>query len=313
LQLKKAKSMNDQATTLRNLAVPETVNGSVPLALAQMNAAVGNGAHRTRTLAITGGKGGVGKSNVAVNLALELGALGWRVSLFDADLALANTDMLLGVNPQYHLGHVLTGERSLEEVIIETTNGVRLIPGGSGVEELANLSLAQQQQLIAELSAMEAASDFMIIDTAAGIGHNVTSVLRAAAEVIVVTTPDPTAVVDAYATIKVLHRYCPAKPVWVLVNNAVGFGDAEEIFGQIHSAAERFLQHPLEYIGTIPRDEELAEAVRRQIPVVNYAPQAPASRSFRLIAKQLDQARRCSVGSAGPSASFWQLLSEPAN
>jgi flagellar biosynthesis protein FlhG len=305
--------MNDQATTLRSLAVPETVNGSAPLALAQINTTLSNGAHRPRTLAITGGKGGVGKSNVAVNLALELGALGWRVSLFDADLALANTDMLLGVNPQYHLGHVLTGERSLDEVIIETTNGVRLIPGGSGVEELANLSLAQQQQLIAELSAMEAASDFMIIDTAAGIGHNVTSVLRAAAEVIVVTTPDPTAVVDAYATIKVLHRYCPAKPVWVLVNNAVGFGDAEEIFGQIHSAAKRFLQHPLEYIGTIPRDEELAEAVRRQIPVVNYAPQAPASRSFRLIAKQLDQARRCAVGSAGPSASFWQLLSEPAN
>jgi flagellar biosynthesis protein FlhG len=301
--------MNDQATTLRNLAAAESNRWSA----AGMTKEIHSPRHgSTRTIAVTGGKGGVGKSNVAVNLALELAALGWRVSLLDADLALANTDVLLGVNPQHHLGHVLTGERSLDEIIIETINGVRLIPGGSGVEELANLSKTQQQRLIAELSAMEAASDFMIIDTAAGIGHNVMSILRAAAEVIVVTTPDPTAVVDAYATIKVLHQHAPNKPMHIVVNNVVGIGDAEEIFGQIQNAATRFLKHPLDHLGTIPRDEQLVEAVRRQIPVVEYSPETRASRSLRLIAKQLDQSQR-QANADSTAHCFWQSLSEITN
>jgi flagellar biosynthesis protein FlhG len=300
--------MNDQATTLRNLAAAESNRWS-PAYLSETN---GSRKVRTRTIAITGGKGGVGKSNMAVNLALELGALGWRVSLLDADLALANTDVLLGVSPQHHLGHVLTGERSLDEIIIETTNGVRLIPGGSGVEELANLSKTQQERLIAELGAMEAASDFMIIDTAAGIGHNVTSIMRAAAEVIIITTPDPTAVVDAYATIKVLHRHSPNKPVSVVVNDVIGIGDAEEIFGQLQNAATRFLKHPLEHLGTIPRDEQLVEAVRRQIPVVEYSPEGRASRSFRLIAKQLDQSQR-QPNQDTTAHYFWQSLSQITN
>jgi flagellar biosynthesis protein FlhG len=301
--------MNDQATTLRNLAAPsETVHASH---LPQANRPRKH-TGATRTIAITGGKGGVGKSNIAVNLALELAGTGLRVSLLDADLALANTDVLLGLNPKHHLGHVLTGERTLSEVIIDI-NGVRLIPGGSGIEELANLSAAQQRRLLAELGAMEADSDFMIVDTAAGIGQNVTSVLHAASEVIIVTTPDPTAVVDAYATIKVLHRHAPTKPVWIVVNNVVGIGDAEQIFGQIQMAARRFLQHPVEFMGTIPRDAELAEAVRRQIPVVDYAPQAPASRSLRLLAKQLIAGHRLSVNPTDASASFWRLLSEAGN
>lgn len=303
--------MNDQATTLRHLSIPVAA-AAAGVVLAQGSDAPARRT-RTRTIAVTGGKGGVGKSNVAVNIALELAAAGWRVSLLDADLALANMDVLLGVNPQYHLGHVLTGERTLAEVVVETTNGVRLIPGGSGFEELANLSPSQQQRLIAELSAMEAESDFMIIDTAAGIGANVTSILRAASEVIIVTTPDPTAVIDAYATIKVLHRHSPTKPVWIIVNDVVGIGDAAQIFGQISGAATRFLQHPLEHIGTIPRDGELAEAVRRQIPVVVYAPQTPASRSLRLIAKQLDQVHRSSVNPADGPQPFWHLFIHSGN
>lgn len=294
--------MNDQATTLRQLATPETMIGSTSSVATEHN-------KRTRTIAVTGGKGGVGKSNVAVNVALELAAAGWSVSLLDADLALANADVLLGVNPQYHLGHVLAGERTLDEIIIETENGLRLIPGGSGIEELANLSKAQQQRLIAELTAMEDEADFMIIDTSAGIGHNVTSVMNAASDVIVVTTPDPTAIVDAYATIKVLHKTSPEKPIWIVINDVVGIGDAEQIFGQLQSAARRFLQHPLEHIGSIPRDSELAEAVRNQVPVVEYAPETPASRSLRLIARQLDQDRRSGKGPK-QFPSFWQMLGE---
>ncbi len=299
--------MTDQATTLRQMATPDyhMKAGTNP-----KDGSVGR-AH-ARAIAVTGGKGGVGKSNVAVNLSIELAAAGWRVTLLDADLALANADVLLGVNPQYHLGHVLSGQRSLNEVIIET-NGIRLIPGGSGVEDLANLSQAQHRRLIAELSAMEDESDFLIIDTPAGIAHNVTSVLNAASEVIVVTTPDPTAVVDAYATIKVLHRHSPSKPVWICVNDVVGIGDAEQTFGQINAATTRFLKHSLEHLGTIPRDSELAEAVRRQIPVVDHAPQAPSSRSLRLIAKRLDQTHQSAATSGESVQSFWQLLTQTEN
>lgn len=291
--------MNDQATTLRQMTAPETtISATVNQAQTQ----------RARTIAITGGKGGVGKSNIAVNVALELAMAGWRVSLLDADLALANADVLLGVNPQYHLGHVLSGERTLEEIVVETEHGLRLIPGGSGVEDLANLSRAQQQRLIAELLAMENDVDFMIIDTSAGIGHNVTSVLTAASHVVIVTTPDPTAVVDAYATIKVLHGRAPDKPISIVVNDVVGIGDADQIFGQLQAAARKFLQHPVEHLGSVPRDQELADAVRAQVPVVDYAPDTPASRSLRLIARQLDQERRANAAQRFPS--FWQLLSE---
>lgn len=267
-------------------------------------------ARQARAIAVTSGKGGVGKSNFAVNVALELAARGRRISLLDADLALANADVLLGVNPQYHLGHVLSGQRLLEEVVLTVGDGVRLIPGGSGVEELANLSLEQHKRLIAELRAMEEESDFMMIDTAAGIAGNVMGVLRAATEVVIVTTPDPTAIVDAYATIKVLHQHAPHKTIWVVVNDVVGIGDAEQIFNQLSSAAQRFLNRRIAHLGTIPRDAQLAEAVREQTPVVDYAPEAPASRALRLIARQLD-------GSAAPDSSpeenagsFWNSYAQ---
>lgn len=302
--------MNDQATTLRRMAAFPTVNARSLAGSTQTGGAHGSKERQARTVAVTSGKGGVGKSNVAVNVALELAALGRRVSLLDADLALANADVLLGLNPQYHLGHVLSGQRTLAQVIVEVDDSVRLIPGGSGIEELANLSHDQHRRLVAELRAMETESDFMIIDTAAGIAGNVTGVLRAASEVIIITTPDPTAVVDAYATIKVLHQHAPAKPIWIVVNDVVGIGDAEQIFNQLRAAATRFLNHRIEHLGTIPRDAELAEAVREQIPVVRYAPDTPASRALRLIAKHLNQDQPGFIPDGSSINSFWSSLAE---
>lgn len=294
--------MNDQASTLRNISSNRAFNVAPSASIADVAFASKRCA---RSIAITGGKGGVGKSNVAVNVALELAALGSRVTLLDADLALANADVLLGVNPQFHLGHVLSGQRALDEVAIEVAEGVRLLPGGSGVEELANLPQASQTRMVAELQAMETASRFMIVDTAAGIAANVMGVLRAAQEVVVVTTPDPTAVVDAYATIKVLHNHAPTMPIMIVVNDVVGIGDAEQVFAQLRAAAERFLNHRIEYLGAIPRDEQLAEAVRQQQPVVRYAPGAPASRAFRLIAKHLAQNN---AHVATNPRSFWETF-----
>jgi flagellar biosynthesis protein FlhG len=299
--------MTDQASTLRLLTMPPgkadrptTLNTERPLAQQT------SGGQRMRTLAVASGKGGVGKSNVAVNVALELAALGQRVALLDADLALANADVLLGLNPSYHLGHVLAGQCALQEAVIEVAHGLRLIPGGSGLEELANLSQHRYRHLVAELQTLEAEADWMIIDTAAGLAENVTGILRAADEVIVVTTPDPTAVVDAYALIKVLHRQTPAKPISIIVNDVTGVGDAERVFAQLQAAATRFLERRLKHLGTIPHDAELAEAVREQVPVVRYAPATPASRALRLIARQLNQTVWPLAASSSPS--FWSVL-----
>ncbi|MBA3440795.1 MAG: MinD/ParA family protein [Pyrinomonadaceae bacterium] len=306
--------MTHQVETLQRMAILSPPNSkSFAVASSRVESSGAGKSHKAshaRTIAVTSGKGGVGKSNFAVNVSLELAALGRRVSLLDGDLALANADVLLGLHPQYHLGHVLAGLRTLDEVVVRVGSGVRLIPGGSGFEELANLSHNQHTRLIAELCAMENDSDFLIIDTAAGIGHNVMDVLRAAAEVVIVTTPDPTAVVDAYATIKVLHNHSPSKPISIVVNDVVGIGDADHIFSQLRSAVSRFLNHEIYHLGTVPRDAELAEAVREQRPVVEYAPDSPSARAFRLIAKHLHTACRVGPPASGSSTPFWRLLTE---
>jgi flagellar biosynthesis protein FlhG len=305
--MKGSNTMTDQATTV-SMATSSTTQGNITRPESAGAKSPRLSTTHSRTIAVTSGKGGVGKSNVSINVSLELAALGRKVSLLDADLALANADVLLGLNPQFHLGHVLSGQKKLEEVVIDVKRGFRLIPGGSGVEELANLSHEQNSRLVSELRAMEDQSDFMIIDTAAGIAGNVMGVLAAAAEVIIVTTPDPTAVVDAYAMLKVLHQQSPEKPVWVVVNDVVGIGDAEQIFAQLNHAATRFLNHHIEHLGSVPRDAELAEAVREQTPVVEYSPETPASRALRLIAKHLDQNRHPSLSTDGQLTSFWSSL-----
>lgn len=296
----------DQATTLRLLAAISAEGGLSSVAALPATETYRSSARLARTIAVASGKGGVGKSNVAVNVALELAALGHRVTLLDADLALANADVLLGLSPKYHLGHVLTGQRTLPEVQIEVSEGLRLIPGGSGVAELSNLSLEQHSRLIAELRAIEADSDFMIIDTAAGIAGNVIGILKAVTEAIIVTTPDPTALVDAYATIKLMHQAAPDTRIRVVVNDAVDLRDAERIFKQLHTTTARFLNLDIEHLGTIPHDDELIDAVREQRPVVQYAPETPASRAFRNIARHLEinQARR----DKKKPASFWSVL-----
>ena len=296
----------DQATTLRLIAAIAAEGSLSPVATLPATETYWSSAKLARTIAVASGKGGVGKSNVAVNVALELAALGHRVTLLDADLALANADVLLGISPKYHLGHVLTGQRTLPEVQIEVTEGLRLIPGGSGVAELANLTLDQHSRLIAELRAIEADSDFMIVDTAAGIAGNVISILKAATEAIIVTTPDPTALVDAYATIKLMHQAAPDTRIRIIVNDAVEIGDAERIFRQLHTTTARFLNLNIELLGTVPHDEELIDAVREQRPVVQYAPDTPASRAFRQIARHLEITNN--PRDKKRAASFWSVL-----
>ena len=302
--------MEDQASTLRLIASnAPTVSFGMPLEKINKPAPHSKPS-MLRCLAITGGKGGVGKSNLSVNLALELGALGKQVGLLDADFGLANADLLCGVSPKYHLGHVVSGTKELEEITIEIAENVTLIPGGSGIEELANFSFISRPFIYSQLMEMEANLDVMLIDTAAGIAENVISVLISANEVIVVVTPDPTSIVDAYATIKVILRHSPNKPVSVVVNNVVGIGDAEHVFQQISSAAKTFLNHKVDFLGMIPHDPQVSEAIREMMPIVQFNPDSPASRAIRLIARQLNKSKPTPENGGDKIHSFWNMLAK---
>lgn len=302
--------MEDQASTLRLIASnAPAISVGMPLNNSHSNERK-NRTTQMRCLAVTGGKGGVGKSNLSVNLALELGLLGKQVGLLDADFGLANADLLCGVTPQFHLGHVVAGAKTLEEISIELAENVSLIPGGSGIEELANFSFITRPQIYSQLMEIEEKLDFMLIDTAAGIAENVIGVLISASEVVVVVTPDPTSIVDAYATIKVILRHSPTKPISVVVNNVVGIGDAEHVFQQISSAAKTFLKHKVDFLGMIPHDPLVSEAIREMTPIVQYKPESPASRAIRLIAKQIQKSTQNPSGEPGKLQSFWNLLSK---
>ena len=264
-----------------------------------------------QTIAISGGKGGVGKSNLSVNLALELGLLGSEVALLDADLGLANADLLCGVTPNHHLGHVVAGWKRLDEIAVYLASNVRLLPGGSGVRELANMSFESDSDIFEKLKEYEADLDYLLIDTAAGVADNVMGVLTAANEIVIVATPDPTSIVDAYATIKVILQYSETKPIHIVINNVIGVGDAEHVFGQIEQVVKKFLNHRVRFLGMIPNDPLLAEAVRAQMPVTKHAPQSPSSRAIRLIAKHLHNREHSDISSPSERAqSFWNRLTQ---
>lgn len=291
--------MRDQASTLR------LISSNRPILPRTSTTVRAQG--KTRSIAITAGKGGVGKSNFAVNLAIEMGKIGKRVVLLDADFGLANADLLCGLSPKFHLGHVISGIKELDDILLEVSENVHLVPGGSGIEELVNFSFSARTDTYRRLREMETGNDFMLIDTAAGIGAGVLDVLTSANEVVVVVTPEPTSVVDAYATIKVILKYSPEKPVSVLVNSAASLADANRVFLQLDSAARSFLDRRLDYLGMVPLDGRVPEAVRQQIPVVQYAPECPASRATRLIAKQLCQPDSV-IHTSPQSVSFWKAL-----
>lgn len=303
--------MKDQASTLRFMA------SSSASAVADIEEGSGENKEMTRRksgkvryIAITGGKGGVGKSNLSVNLSLELGMLGKKVGLIDADFGLANADLLCGVSPKFHLGHVIKSLKDLDDIKVAIDENVTLIPGGSGFEDLANMSRGAYSYLLTKLREMEESLDFMIIDTAAGIAENVSGVLISAEEIIVVVTPEPTSIVDAYATVKLILRHSPDKKISIVVNSVVGIGDAERVFLQIHAAARGFLSHELEFLGAIPQDQQLVEAVREQTPVVKHAPNCPASRAIRMIARQMQNRNSKEAEALAQTRSFWEALKE---
>jgi flagellar biosynthesis protein FlhG len=245
-------------------------------------------AEPVRVIAVTGGKGGVGKTSVSVNLAAALAHAGRRVVLLDGDMGLANVDVFLGLSPRYTLAHVLSGERTLDEILVSTPHGFQIVPAASGAANLANLDAAAHLGLVQAFSALAARLDVMIVDTAAGIAHGVTQFSQAAQQVLVVLTEDPASLTDAYALVKVLSRNHGVNRFRVLANQSRSPGAGEELFHRFERVTHRFLDVVLDYAGEIPEDECMRRAVRGQKPVVDAYPSSPASRAFKKLAARAD-------------------------
>ena len=237
-----------------------------------------------QVIAVTGGKGGVGKTCVAVNLAAALAAQDKRVLLLDGDLGLANADVQLGLTPRFTLEHVLDGRCTLEEAVVETPAGFRLIPAASGVARLAGLSTAEHLGLVQAFSHLTLGLDVLIVDTAAGIGDGVRQLCQAAQHVLVVVNDEPASLTDAYALVKVLHRSHGLRHFHILANRAAGVGSGEQLFRKLERVAGRFLDVVLEYAGEVPDDTFVRSAIRAQRSVVNAYPSSAAGRAFTSLA-----------------------------
>ena len=242
---------------------------------------------QARVVAVTSGKGGVGKTNFCSNLALTLAARGQRVIIVDADLGLANVHVVLGVAPRFHLEHVMRGEKTLQEVLYTGPGGVGIIGGGSGLTDMANLDETRRARFIAGLSELDNLADVILLDTGAGLSHNVLAFLCAVDEVIVITTPEPTAITDAYATIKVLSQENPGAQQRLVVNMAQSEAEAQAVAQRLQSITRRFLGRDLDWLGYLPHDMTVSRAVRAQQPFSTLMPDAPVSRAIVRLAARL--------------------------
>jgi len=242
-----------------------------------------------RVIAITSGKGGVGKTNIAVNMAIQLARMGQRVVILDVDLGLANIDVVMDLKARYNLSHVIRGEKSIQEVIVRTADAVAVVPGASGLVEMADLTDGQRNNLIHSFDALGRVADLILADTAAGISKNVMGFARAADEVIVVATPEPTSITDAYATIKLLVKENFRGKINLIINMAANAAEGNRTAARIVRVSMQFLRRKVYYLGFLLRDAAVARAVQRRRPFTLENPKSVASRQVaRLAAKMLN-------------------------
>ncbi len=242
-----------------------------------------------RVIAVTSGKGGVGKTNISVNLAASFAKQGNNVLLMDADLGLANVDILFDLHPKFDLRHVIAGERSLDEIIVDAPMGLKVIPASSGVSSMADLSPAENAGLVRAFSELEFPVDTMIVDTAAGISDSVITFCKASQEVIVVVCDEPTSITDAYALIKVMSRDHGVTRFHILANMVNNNAHGEELFRKISRVTDHFLDIVAVHIGSIPMDDYLRKAVRHQMPVIEAFPRSPSAQAITRLAKTIDK------------------------
>ncbi|WP_127470488.1 MinD/ParA family protein [Thiomicrorhabdus aquaedulcis] len=267
--------LNDQAAGLRAM---QSTNSALKQPASQP----------VRVIAVASGKGGVGKTNVSVNLGISLSKLGNRVLLMDADMGLANVDIMLGLHTSYNLSHVLDGLKTLQEVIVEGPGGLKIIPAASGVRRMAQLTAMENAGIINAFSELNGELDVLIVDTAAGIADSVVSFCRAAQEVVVVVTDEPASITDAYALIKVLSRDYQLTRFRLLANMSKSEAHGRALYEKLARVCEQFLDVSLDYLGSVPFDHDLRDAVQKQIPVTLFKPGSESAKAFRAMAQKIE-------------------------
>lgn len=299
----------DQASVLRDIrnkgSIPPGKIVVAPLALEKPGRH--SAKNRVRVVAVTSGKGGVGKTNISTNLAYLLAKMKKKVLVLDADVGLANIDVVLGLMPKYNLYHVLTGEKSLREVLVQGPGGFMILPSASGIQEMSDLSKGHKLTLIDEIKTLREHLDFMLIDTGAGIAGNVMYFNMAAQEIIVVTSPEPTAITDAYALIKVLNQRHAKERFRILVNMVKSEEEAKEVYARLNQATNHFLNVSVEYLGYVIRDDHVSDAVRKQKPFVSLFPHSPASKCLQVLAEKISR-EDPEMDTTGTLGFFWDAI-----
>ena len=261
---------------------------------------------KTKTIAITSGKGGVGKTSVAVSLSIALARGGSTVTLLDADLGLANINVILGIIPKYNLYHVIKGQKKLKDIVIEVPEGIKIIAGASGFHQLANLDPKQRNEFIGAVSELDS-DDYMIVDTGAGVSQNVLSFVMAADEIIVVTTPEPTAITDAYGIIKSIAAQSPDKVIKIIVNRVLSVAEGNRVAQRVINIAGQFLNIKVENLGFIFDDIYVPKSVRNQKPFIVSYPKSKASACISIIADRIGN-KATGAGRGSGLASFFKNL-----
>jgi len=245
-------------------------------------------ARPTRVIAISSGKGGVGKTSVSTNLGIALAQLGATVCILDADTGLANINILLNLRPEFTIEHLLNGEKNIDEIMLDGPDGIKVVPAASGIPECAELNREQHQALSQALAQLESRFDYLLIDTAAGIGDTVLAFLASAQYCILVVTPEPTSLTDAFALMRVMKRKQLKQPIYTIVNRAASPQKANEVFRRFSAAAKKYLQTRIGYMGSIAEDPMISSAVCLQTPVIIAQPQSPASQCIQTLASRID-------------------------
>ena len=262
--------MHDQASALRDLA-------------SRQNRSQG----KMRVIAVTSGKGGVGKTSFTVNLALALAEYGQRITILDGDLGLANVDIAFGLSARYTIEHLLSGEKTIEQILLIGPRGIAIVPGGSGVQRLANLERDKLKNVIANLGRLEKMTDILIIDTGAGLGHTVINFLQAADDIIMVTTPEPTALTDAYGLLKSLRQEAGEVPIHVVINRVRSEADALATFKRLETAVHKFLEGSLNLLGWVYDDPLVGRSVMQQDPLGISFPDSSGYQCIQWIASKV--------------------------
>lgn len=295
----------DQAANLRKMIKGESEK--IAGLMEDDNAGAVESGSAPRVISVTSGKGGVGKTNIVGNLAIALQRMGKKVLIFDADLGLANIDIIFGIHPTDNIDAVIRGEKKMSEIIVKGPEGVSIIPASSGIEEVANLTEGQKLNMLSEFDDLNDKFDIMLIDTGAGISSNVVYFNLAAQERIVVVTPEPTSITDAYALLKVMFSRYGTKEFSILLNMVKNEKEAKDVFKTLSNVADKFLVGvSLDYAGFILGDESLRKAVIKRQPFICEYPRTSASNDIRILADYLLSQRDRPVD--GNIKFFWKQL-----